>query len=300
MPKRRRPREYDRRELAESGEEETEEQNNAAASEQEVSIDIVAFCTACGINDPAAFSKRMLHKRGRHGERIRRCRACVSAAEASECGNNQAGMKRPSHEEAACAESEARASAIADIDRKRKKLLKSLRQIEDLKRRRQSGDSLEQSQAQKIEREAELQAELRRVTAEAFQTVPAAAPAVAPRAVADPKSATENEWVATQAPAADERDDEDGGPVHDALAHDGYGGDTASMFDFMGGGAGAMSAVHARREGGSSTQPLRQKAAELLSHRSLSYEVDRSSEVSRRRKNRAAKHALSLAEDRPR
>ena len=42
------------------------------------------FCVTCHTTDPDAFSTRMLNKRGRHGERVRRCRACVAAAEEEE------------------------------------------------------------------------------------------------------------------------------------------------------------------------------------------------------------------------
>ena len=41
-------------------------------------------CVSCGAEDASAFSKRMLNKRGRHGDRVRRCRACVEAALAAE------------------------------------------------------------------------------------------------------------------------------------------------------------------------------------------------------------------------
>ena len=37
-------------------------------------------CVSCGTMEAAAFSNRMTHKRGRHGERVRRCIACTEAA----------------------------------------------------------------------------------------------------------------------------------------------------------------------------------------------------------------------------
>jgi hypothetical protein len=43
--------------------------------------DATVLCISCSTTDPACFSHRMLNKRGRHGDRVRRCRACVSAAE---------------------------------------------------------------------------------------------------------------------------------------------------------------------------------------------------------------------------
>ena len=56
----------------------------ADADEGRAPVDLAAFCNSCHTTDPAAFSQRMLHKRGRHGDRVRRCRACVAAAEATE------------------------------------------------------------------------------------------------------------------------------------------------------------------------------------------------------------------------
>ena len=41
-------------------------------------------CTTCNETDPAMFSQRMLNKRGRHGDRVRRCLNCVAAAELAE------------------------------------------------------------------------------------------------------------------------------------------------------------------------------------------------------------------------
>ena len=62
-------------------ESEVEEEHEAESAPH---VDLVAFCVSCSTNDPAAFSKRMLNKRGRHGDRVRRCRACVEAALAAE------------------------------------------------------------------------------------------------------------------------------------------------------------------------------------------------------------------------
>ncbi|KAL3894434.1 MAG: hypothetical protein SGPRY_013810, partial [Prymnesium sp.] len=41
-------------------------------------------CTSCGETDPAMFSSRMINKRGRHGDRVRRCRACVETSQSLE------------------------------------------------------------------------------------------------------------------------------------------------------------------------------------------------------------------------
>jgi len=50
-------------------------------------------CTTCGETSTAAFSQRMKHRRGRHGERSRRCRNCVADAERDE---QQRAISRPS------------------------------------------------------------------------------------------------------------------------------------------------------------------------------------------------------------
>lgn len=60
-----------------------------ATAEQvdELSRDVEAsayLCVSCGTMDAGAFSNRMAHKRGRHGERIRRCTACIDAEEDAE------------------------------------------------------------------------------------------------------------------------------------------------------------------------------------------------------------------------
>ena len=41
-------------------------------------------CATCDQTDPAFFSRRMLHRRGRHGERVRRCLDCVAVSERTE------------------------------------------------------------------------------------------------------------------------------------------------------------------------------------------------------------------------
>eukprot|EP00966_Prymnesium_polylepis_P307938 7116618-Prymnesium_polylepis.1 len=41
-------------------------------------------CATCDETDAAMFSSRMLNKRGRHGDRVRRCKACVAASEQAE------------------------------------------------------------------------------------------------------------------------------------------------------------------------------------------------------------------------
>ena len=57
---------------------------DGVTQQQQVPIgDGNAYCVSCYTTDPDAFSQRMLHKRGRHGDRVRRCRACVTTAEAA-------------------------------------------------------------------------------------------------------------------------------------------------------------------------------------------------------------------------
>ena len=64
------------------------ERSEAVAAEQDrveqAKVDLAALCMACGTTDAAAFSSRMINKRGRHGDRVRRCRQCVAASEAKE------------------------------------------------------------------------------------------------------------------------------------------------------------------------------------------------------------------------
>ena len=147
----------------------------AESVEVEPEIDMVAFCVSCGTNDPSVFSKRMLHKRGRHGDRVRRCRACVNAAEQAElqkaaepaistsspCAD--CGVPLDSGSEHLLCVACGMSAVEQSNERQRKKLLKMLRQIEELKMKRASGIPLEQTQLQKIEREATLQEELLRM-----------------------------------------------------------------------------------------------------------------------------------------
>lgn len=155
-----------RRRREPESESEVEEEHEAESAPH---VDLVAFCVSCSTNDPAAFSKRMLNKRGRHGDRVRRCRACVSAAEEAEreavksAATSEMGQReeaQTAQESRAAAAPESRAGAEEELERRRKKLLKALRQIDELKQRRAAGHTLEKTQEQKIAREAALQAEL--------------------------------------------------------------------------------------------------------------------------------------------
>ena len=58
---------------------EAEEKEMAAHARD---VDNLAMCVSCHTVDPDRFSQRMLHKRGRHGDRERRCRQCTAEAEA--------------------------------------------------------------------------------------------------------------------------------------------------------------------------------------------------------------------------
>jgi hypothetical protein len=116
------------------------------------------LCVCCGTTELSAFSHRMLKRRGRHGERTRRCLACVekdaqpdarTAAACSACG----AAVTPG--DAYCA-----ACAGGASEKQRKKLLKALRQVEELKQRLDGGEPLEQTQLEKIAREAEMRAQL--------------------------------------------------------------------------------------------------------------------------------------------
>ena len=50
--------------------------------------DLTAYCMACGSTDAGAFSARMLNKRGRHGDRMRRCKQCVAVEQAQEANDS--------------------------------------------------------------------------------------------------------------------------------------------------------------------------------------------------------------------
>lgn len=194
-------------------------------------VDVNAFCTACGVNDPAAFSNRMLYqKRGRHGERTRRCMQCVEKGHFATSDSSDAVFRPASvlhscvsqlpaaapadrwaaaelaREESArlymaaaaaarrsqavhAAQAAQRAQAteingaevtttvqpsagargaaadagVAETERKRKRLRKALRDIDELKQRRKCGESLEATQEAKLARESALRAELRSI-----------------------------------------------------------------------------------------------------------------------------------------
>jgi hypothetical protein len=115
------------------------------------------LCVCCGTTEPGAFSHRMLKRRGRHGERTRRCLVCVEkdaqpdkqVAVSCACG-------------ATIDPGDPCCAACADVthDKQRKKLLKALRQVEELKQRLGDGEQLEQTQRDKIARELEMRAQL--------------------------------------------------------------------------------------------------------------------------------------------
>ena len=115
-------------------------------------------CVRCGTSEPGAFSRRMINRRGRHGERSRRCRACVAAdenaskpAHCEDCGQPKL---RADMECTACLE-------IASLRKLRRKLLKWVGQIDELRRKRDSGGSLEETQLEKMGRLEQVRGELR-------------------------------------------------------------------------------------------------------------------------------------------
>ena len=76
----RRNKQIDRRLISKAGErEEQDEEASKAPEPPPPEVDVIAFCSSCGTNDARQFSKRMLERRGRHGDRTRRCMACVDA-----------------------------------------------------------------------------------------------------------------------------------------------------------------------------------------------------------------------------
>lgn len=89
MPKRKRS--IDRRGHADESGDDGEQSDVDAAVERAPAVDMVAFCVACGCNDASQFSRRMLERKGRFGDRTRRCKACVAASTDAE-----SSAKRPS------------------------------------------------------------------------------------------------------------------------------------------------------------------------------------------------------------
>ena len=182
MPKRNRS--IDRRpQRKEEAPEEGEDNGNAEdlTPDRRAPVDVVAFCATCGCNDPAEFSKRMLQRQGRFGERTRRCKACVAASEAEGQTSQKLSSEIADKWEAAQAKQrqsasgwERAAKAISkqveeqmmqareekEEGKKRKRLLKQLSSIADLKERLADGEPLEATQRDKIARESSIEAEL--------------------------------------------------------------------------------------------------------------------------------------------
>ena len=107
MPKRNRS--LDRRTIPKEEPTPEEISDLAAPIEKAPPIDVVAFCVDCGCNDAAAFSKRMLERKGRFGDRTRRCRECVARSELE----GESGAKRPSEVANAWEAAQARQQANA-------------------------------------------------------------------------------------------------------------------------------------------------------------------------------------------
>jgi hypothetical protein len=198
MPKRNRS--IDRRpQRKEEAPEEGEDSGNAEdlTPDRRAPVDVVAFCAACGCNDPAEFSKRMLQRQGRFGERTRRCKACVAASEAegqtsqklsSEIADKWEAAQAKQRQSASGWERAAKATSVEAANaqsgllvraiskqveeqmmqareekeegKKRKRLLKQLSSIADLKERLADGEPLEATQRDKIARESSIEAEL--------------------------------------------------------------------------------------------------------------------------------------------
>ena len=57
-------------------------------------VDNMAMCVSCSTVEPGRFSQRMLHKRGRHGDRVRRCRQCTAEAEATQQAETARSVER--------------------------------------------------------------------------------------------------------------------------------------------------------------------------------------------------------------
>ena len=88
MPKKNRS--IDRRVLPkEEAEKPADEVEEEVVPSKHAKVDMVAFCVACGCNDAAQFSRRMLERKGRFGDRTRRCKACVGASEETQGGGSK-------------------------------------------------------------------------------------------------------------------------------------------------------------------------------------------------------------------
>ena len=159
---------------------EEEEADDAAEGEEpqmRVNRETVQ-CITCGTTDSSDFSQRMLHARGRHGERVRRCRICVTATEEAERAAAEERRLHPPEPQAAeyADEDAAGDEASRAVEKKRKKLLKALRSIDEIRVRRENGAQLEKTQLEKLNREMGLRQELAELpSAEGEAPVPKAA-----------------------------------------------------------------------------------------------------------------------------
>eukprot|EP00928_Gymnodinium_smaydae_P041702 TRINITY_DN28187_c0_g1_i1.p1 TRINITY_DN28187_c0_g1~~TRINITY_DN28187_c0_g1_i1.p1 ORF type:complete len:273 (-),score=37.38 TRINITY_DN28187_c0_g1_i1:186-1004(-) len=129
---------------------------DGTADESEEAQVVPVVCTSCGEEDPSAFSRRMLNRRGRFGERTRLCRSCVGGQDASTLhttGDTLAGT--------AGSATASSAGKLHGNDKKIAKLRTTLRRIQEFKQQRADGVRLDFAQAEQITREPEYLATLR-------------------------------------------------------------------------------------------------------------------------------------------
>ena len=85
-------------------------------------VDNMAMCVSCNTVDPDRFSQRMLHKRGRKGDRERRCRQCTAEAEAKQQAESARSVEDVDERDLECAGCELTKPAAAFSRTQRQKL----------------------------------------------------------------------------------------------------------------------------------------------------------------------------------
>ena len=103
------------------------EQAELQAEEKELAatardVDFMAMCVSCNTVDPDRFSQRMLHKRGRKGDRERRCRQCTAEAEAKQQAETARTVEDVDERDLECAGCELTKPAAAFSRTQRQKL----------------------------------------------------------------------------------------------------------------------------------------------------------------------------------
>ena len=88
--------------------------------EEEADEEVIdVACVACGTTDAKAFSHRMIKRRGRHGDRTRRCLACVASGAGLATDQSASGVAFAAPDAAATGQARAASSAWTAAPRKR-------------------------------------------------------------------------------------------------------------------------------------------------------------------------------------